>query len=212
MLNNKQIRHHKQAGFTLVEIGVVLAIIGLLSYALFSLLGGNANGSTLSGFFERSAVSAKKYANDTGSYPKDGNIAAFVMLGTAANSAAGRANNTPATLATWKGPYLPDSAGVLDAVASTLDLSKFSEGATMTFRSAPGGLGRVYWFQADNVDFDVIKSAYYACMGENSPAPTALSPDAGVATDIKKCYATPAAFVAGAEGSGSFSFTVDNRR
>jgi type II secretory pathway pseudopilin PulG len=203
---------HTQKGWTLMEMGVVLVIVALLSAAYFAFIGGSANGSNLAGFLERAAIGAKKYATDTGSYPISGNMAAFSMLGANANSAGGRANGVAATAATWKGPYIPDMGGVIDAVASTMDMSKFAEGATLTFQSAPGGLGRVYWFQVNNVDYEIIKAAYYTCMGENAPAPTAVSPNAGVATDIKKCYATPAAFVAGAQGNGSFSYTIDNRR
>jgi type II secretory pathway pseudopilin PulG len=203
---------HTQKGWTLMEMGVVLVIVALLSAAYFAFIGGSANGSNLAGFLDRAAIGAKKYATDTGSYPISGNMAAFSMLGANANSAGGRANGVAATAATWKGPYIPDMGGVIDAVASTMDMSKFAEGATLTFQSAPGGLGRVYWFQVNNVDYEIIKAAYNACMGENAPAPTAVSPAAGVATDIKKCYATPGAFVAGAEGNGSFSYTIDNRR
>lgn len=202
----------KQAGFTLIEMGVVLAIIAIVSAAFFAVIGGNSNGTALAGFLERSAVAAKKYQTDTGSYPVTGNIAAFVMMGAAANSGAGRANGQAATAVSWKGPYIPDQGGVVDAVASNMDMSKFAEGATLTFRSAAGGLGRVYWFEVTGVDYEIIKAAYYACMGDNVPAPTAINPAAGVATDIKKCYATPAAFVAGAEGAGVFSYTIDNRR
>ena len=202
-----------QKGWTLVEIGFVLVAVGLLTAAYFAFLdGGGANGSSMSGFLERSSIAAKKYSSDTGSYPVSGNMAAFSMLGANANSAAGRANGIAATAATWKGPYIPDMGGVTDAVASQMDLSKFAEGATLTFQSAAGGLGRVYWFNVANVDYEILKSAYYACMGENAPIPTAATPAAGVATDIKKCYATPAAFVAGAQGNGVFAYTVDNRR
>lgn len=210
---NKHISNKKiQRGFSLLELGVYLGIAALLSLAIFTYIGGSANGTSMSLFLDRAAVTAKKYAVDTGSYPVSGNIAAFTMMGATANGAGGRANGVAATAATWKGPYLQDMGGVTDAVASTMDFSKFSEGATLTFQSAAGGLGRVYWFQVNNVDYETLKGAYSTCMGENTPAPTAATPAAGVATDIKKCYATPAAFVAGAEGNGSFAYVIDNRR
>lgn len=203
---------HAQKGWTLMEMGVVLVIVAVLSAAYFAFIGGSSNGSSMAGFLERAAIGAKKYATDTGSYPISGNMAAFSMLGANANAAGGRANGLAATVNTWKGPYIPDMGGVTDAVASTMDMDKFAEGATLTFQSAAGGLGRVYWFQVNNVDYEIIKAAYYACMGEGAPAPTAVAPTGGAATDIKKCYATPAAFVAAAQGNGSFSYTIDNRR
>lgn len=104
MSNTERSRRHDEAGFTLLEILVVVAILGLLiglvaPAALRQL--GFARGSIAKQSIERLGTVLDLYKLDVGSYPAgDQGLVALVQR--------------PAGLAVWNGPYVKGDAVPLD--------------------------------------------------------------------------------------------------
>ncbi|WP_342150863.1 type II secretion system major pseudopilin GspG [Methylorubrum sp. SB2] len=101
-VQDKQRRDERQAGFSLVELLVVLAIIGMIATMVTpQVLGylGRARGDTARVQVKNIAQAVELYYLDLGSYP---------------NAQQGLQALVQSTGPTWRGPYLRDARGLID--------------------------------------------------------------------------------------------------
>lgn len=117
--------HQKQAGFTLVELLVVLAIVGLLAtMATPQVLRylGSAKVSTTTTQIRNLQSALELYYLDNGAYPNEAQgLNALIQ--------------NPGDVVTWNGPYLKGTSSVQDAWGNAFGYSIAAEGGQATIVS-----------------------------------------------------------------------------
>jgi prepilin-type N-terminal cleavage/methylation domain-containing protein len=157
-------RKHPQAGFTLIEILVALALITLLAVGISLAFDGSRSRAQalLSNMTELGAANVR-LKNDTGCYVSV--PGALVDPNLAASTANNYCSRSLAN--TWNGPYVAPFA--TDA-ANNVKLDKVADGVTVGFGQQAGGAyganGSQYYVIANSVPADVVKQAFTECNGQ----------------------------------------------
>jgi prepilin-type N-terminal cleavage/methylation domain-containing protein len=188
MLNDLSRMRNTQSGFTLIEILIALALITLLAVAISAAFDGSrSRAQTLMSNMAELGTANIRLKNDTGCYVNKPAALFDNALTADVDTFCGRpiAN-------TWNGPYITKQTA---NAAGELVLDRVTDGVTVGYASAAGGIGTRYWVTAAGVPEDILRQALVECNG---------SDDDTVDFDTNKCRADLAA--------GTFDVLFDETR
>lgn len=193
------LRKKMQAGFTLIEILVALALITLLAVGIsLTFDGTRSRAQTLVSTMSELAAANMRLKNDTGCYA-DIPALLFDAETYAANPAANFCGRSLA--ATWNGPYV---AAFTTAGTGLVNLDKVADGVTIDFTRASnidGGArnnGMKYMVSAAGLPDDVVRAALFECNGSDEDVDDFTT---------GKCRGT-----AGTGSNGTFDMLFDETR
>lgn len=155
---NRNVRR-LQAGFTLVEALVVLAIISLIAViSMTAFDGSKSKAQTMLAVMGQAAQASQQFRTDTGVYPA--NLSGLIDKADAAdiNGKALAAN----VQNLWSRPYMAmQKMSTVNPKNFVID--KVGSGVELNIKVLAGGLGKIYYIEATNVPADIVTNAIREC-------------------------------------------------